>query len=525
MPELYPDPVDGPFTVPSGTDIADGPQAFRDFADSLGGATDVLDVVEITGDHTATEAELGGLFSYVGAGAGTLTITAGLAEVGACFAASNASDDPDATVEVITPDSTLSLPQFSIASFTQVATDVWVTGGAGGGGGSIDASLARIESNPTTVSGETQPVQFNVKLNDGSDRILWVLPGNTGMVSSLHLTEEAAEKVSEKVAAKVRGIKVPADFDGDPITLLPKKDREALEGLDSPVLMNNDPKDQAVYEIGLGKGLLYGVMVASGGSGGGANNTGGYGGGGGAGGVVGYGAQIQVPITEAGTYRFHVGSTTPQGTAGTNQLYENLNGQHTWIADANDTVVTAAIGGGHGATYWNGYLTAGQGGSGGGGVRFGTGVVYRSMDNGRGAPGQGHGGSLEISNGGAGGGYSAGPSESTNDLLTIGGDGFDLITALDLDPSNSQVQTFMGIYTGYDSDGWIAGGGGGFGAGDVDAELAGGKGGGGGGWYNGRGPEDIRGGKDFTGGGGGGTFNTTACAAGGAGCVFLLGEA
>ena len=30
MPELYPDAVEGPYTVPSGTDIADGPQAFRD---------------------------------------------------------------------------------------------------------------------------------------------------------------------------------------------------------------------------------------------------------------------------------------------------------------------------------------------------------------------------------------------------------------------------------------------------------------------------------------------------------------
>ena len=52
MPELYPDAVEGPYTVPSGTDIADGPQAFRDFADSLGGLSDTLEVFDLAGDHT-----------------------------------------------------------------------------------------------------------------------------------------------------------------------------------------------------------------------------------------------------------------------------------------------------------------------------------------------------------------------------------------------------------------------------------------------------------------------------------------
>jgi len=135
MPELYPDPVEGPYTVPSGTDIADGPQAFRDFADSLGGLSDTLEIVEIAGDHTATAVEMGSLFTYSGLDSPTLTITDGLAPVGSVFAVSNLSDAADSAVTVETPNLTETVGQYAIVSFTQVAVDVWIPNGGGAGGG------------------------------------------------------------------------------------------------------------------------------------------------------------------------------------------------------------------------------------------------------------------------------------------------------------------------------------------------------------------------------------------------------
>ena len=134
MPELYPDPVEGPYTVPSGTDIADGPQAFRDFADSLGGLSDTLEIVEIAGDHTATAVEMGSLFTYSGLDSPTLTIDAGLAPVGSVFAVSNLSDAADSALTVDTPNLTETVGQYAIMSFTQVAVDVWVPNGGGAGG-------------------------------------------------------------------------------------------------------------------------------------------------------------------------------------------------------------------------------------------------------------------------------------------------------------------------------------------------------------------------------------------------------
>jgi hypothetical protein len=149
MPELYPDAVEGPYTVPSGTDIADGPQAFRDFADSLGGLSDVLEIVEITGDHTATAVEMGGLFTYSGMDSPTLTIVEDLAPVGSVFAMSNLSDAADSAVTVDTPNLTESVGQYAIMSFTQVAPNVWVpNGGAGGGSSALGGPEAPTITNP-----------------------------------------------------------------------------------------------------------------------------------------------------------------------------------------------------------------------------------------------------------------------------------------------------------------------------------------------------------------------------------------
>jgi hypothetical protein len=136
MPELYPDAVEGPYTVPSGTDIADGPQAFRDFADSLGGLSDTLEVFELQSDHTVTAVEMGGLFTHSGSGM-TLTVESGVHPVGSVMAVSNLSDEADAVITVETPNLTETVGQYAIMSFTQVAVDVWVPNGGGAGGGGL----------------------------------------------------------------------------------------------------------------------------------------------------------------------------------------------------------------------------------------------------------------------------------------------------------------------------------------------------------------------------------------------------
>ena len=382
----------------------------------------------------------------------------------------------------------------------------------------VDPTKAAITSDPVKVSAQTDPVSYTVALNDGSSKKLWVLQGNTGSVTALRLTEEAFEKVPESLAAKVRSIKVPADFDGDPATLLPRQDRADLDGM---VEVAAVPQDQAVYTVGLTPGVLYGVCLGSGGTGGSSRNTGAYGGGGGAGGVIGFGANIQVPIFEAGTYTFTVGSTTPTGESKGNAAVDVLNGQPTFITDANGIIIASAMGGGHGACWDNVFQPPGQGGSGGGTNT--SGPAYDIYLNGRPVPGQGNPGAGATSNGGAGGGYSeAGKEGGYPGEATAGGDGFDIVTAFDLDTSDTQVQDFITAYTGYGGDGFIAGGGGGYG-GNEYLKNPGGKGGGGNGYYTGGGA-DTHMGRDFTGGGGGGTFNTQGVAGGGAGAVYLLGD-
>jgi hypothetical protein len=74
MPELYPDAAEGPYTVPSGDDVADGPKAFRDFADSMPVPKDNFTVVSKTADFTLTAGEEGALFA-VAPNSGTIDVT------------------------------------------------------------------------------------------------------------------------------------------------------------------------------------------------------------------------------------------------------------------------------------------------------------------------------------------------------------------------------------------------------------------------------------------------------------------
>lgn len=135
MPELYPDAVEGPYTVPSDTDIADGPQAFRDFADSLGGLSDTLEVIDFTGDKTITPTEMGALFTMSDSFSCALTVLPDEHPVGSVFVVSNISDSADVVVGVETPNLSEAVGQYAIMSFTQVQPNVWVPNGGGAGGG------------------------------------------------------------------------------------------------------------------------------------------------------------------------------------------------------------------------------------------------------------------------------------------------------------------------------------------------------------------------------------------------------
>ena len=365
------------------------------------------------------------------------------------------------------------------------------------------------------TNANSAPVTMAVRMKNGTRALAHVLPGNTGTAGfRLVITDDdVLGDMPGNLRDKLAGIAVPEDFTGDPVALLPKDLREYGDH----VTVMSEPHASATYTVDLFPGVLQGALVASGGSGGSANNTGGFGGGAGAGGYLGLGGTpVVIPGTPgtSATFTVTVGSTTPSAAAGANQFYNILNGQPTFISDANGLVIASAVGGGHGGAYMNGYITPGQGGSGGGSVSFSTETTYRIQQNGKGVPGQGHNGALSESNGGAGGGAGA-PA-----IGTAGGDGVDLIAALDLDPNDGGTQGFASTFT---DDGYVCGGGGGYKT-DNPASNPGGKGGGGHGWYSGDGQAE-RHGRDYLGGGGGGTFNTNGVAAGGAGMVVLLGPA
>lgn len=64
MPENYPDPTTGPFVIPSLGDIADAPEGFKQFADSIpiGGNIRIIDAA--SNPFTITQAHSGALLSF-----------------------------------------------------------------------------------------------------------------------------------------------------------------------------------------------------------------------------------------------------------------------------------------------------------------------------------------------------------------------------------------------------------------------------------------------------------------------------
>jgi hypothetical protein len=348
--------------------------------------------------------------------------------------------------------------------------------------------------------------EWLVRDKQNNRKVVYFLPGNTGTARSLALTDEGAEALQARreLLDAIATTEVPDDFDGDPVTLLPKKLRGELTGF---VEVRATPQPEAVFSVTLGAGVLPGVMVAAGAPGGG--HVGGsafYCGGGGAGGVIGQGAHVPIilPVQGTATYTITVGSTAPSSTRANCHW---VDGQPTTIGVQGQTPFTSALGGGGGTGLNSGgsAVQASQGGSGGGAgswspESYPEGLTFAHGANG--VPGQGNKGGYggEAGVGAGGGGYGGSPTGKQSN----GGDGFDLATALNLDANDGLTGSFLNQVS---VDGWIAGGG----AATNGTATAGG------------GASIAGNAKDYTGGGGGARHNTSgAGGAGGAGAVFII---
>jgi hypothetical protein len=346
---------------------------------------------------------------------------------------------------------------------------------------------------PPTSTGKPGVMSAYVRNKQGDRMVAYVLPGNTALALSLALTEEGAEALQarQEVLDAIATTDVPDDFDGDPVTLLPKKLRAELKGL---VEVRTASEPESVFSVTLGAGTFPGVLVGAGGQGGMSSQSAYRAGGGGAGGVIGQGAHqpVILPVQGTATYTITVGSTTssiPQGQPAT-------------VSVQNQYPFAAAVGGGRGLQYESSYAVgARSGGSGGGSV--GT-SVYPCADLGDGVPGQGNrGGSpngQENNPCGGGGGYG-----SEGSAVGDGGAGFDLATALNLDATDGQTASLLNQVS---VDGFIAGGGSGGGPTTAGGGLP---------------TEDA---KDYTGSGGGGDTGTASPGGtGGAGMAIIIGTA
>ena len=354
---------------------------------------------------------------------------------------------------------------------------------------------------PPTSTGTPGVTSAYVRDTAGTRLVAYVLPGDVGTVATLALTEEGAAALEARrdVLDAIAAADVPDDFEGDPVTLLPKKLRAELKGF---VEVRGNPQDPATYTVTLGAGTFPGVLVGSGGAGGSAKTS--YGGaGGGAGAVIGHGAHFPVilPVPGDATYTITVGPTSPGGSASGIPVLST--GLPTTISVQGMEPFNAAIGGGRGWGYSTGPLPAASGASGGGGF---SDAPYGTNNYGLGVPGLGNDGApgpvVASGSWGAGGGGYSGPGDSRD-----GGAGFDLATALNLSKTDSATLQLLALIT---ADGFIAGGGTGGGGGTAT---------GGGGQYN-----DGLDAQDYTGGSGSGSAATVS-GSGGAGMAVLIGPA
>ena len=248
------------------------------------------------------------------------------------------------------------------------------------------------------------------------------------------------------------------------------------------------------------RNLTADILVVAGGGGGGAQT----GGGGGAGGLV---ANSSISLANGTSYTCTIGA----GGAGSNNSTNGANGVNSNMTGG-ALSLTAALGGGGGASF-NGAQNGSSGGSGGGGAYTGSGGAGTSSQGYAG----GNAGSLGSGTNftGGGGGGAGGIGGNGTDATITGGIGGNGTSAY-----NSWLQTTgLGVLNSSDNLRYLAGGGGGS-AGTSGNIGIGGKGGGGN--SNIRGVGYASSAIPNTGSGGGGDGSASAVYAGNGGSGLII---
>lgn len=124
MPSLYPDEVTGPYAIPTMEEVADAPQAFMDFADSIpiGGNIRVVDAG--SANFNITQAHSGALISCK-VDATSLTFDPGLTDGFNCAIVSTAGAVYVDPAETYQGDS--EIKQYTMGSIVKIAGDVIVS--------------------------------------------------------------------------------------------------------------------------------------------------------------------------------------------------------------------------------------------------------------------------------------------------------------------------------------------------------------------------------------------------------------
>lgn len=483
MPEPYtPDGSKVTYTVPSLDDPADGPQAFRDFADSIPpGLSAAIPIRIKTADYTlALDDEGAGVFFDTTTESHRVTVPAHSSvafPVGTAIVIGNVGTNKEGNVQ-ITPADGVTVRDTAVrkvglnrmAVLLQVEQDSWIIN-AGTGGGPAPGSVPSPPKLTAAIGGpECAYLNWEAPKDDGGhDLTTYTVERSTNGTDWTLCATELPPTTSTRVdnlttgtkyqfrvkAGNVIGFSDPSnvleatptnaynDATGGTVKTFTKEGRtyrsHSFTGGTGTLTIN---KASVPFEV---------LIVAGGGGGGGAGNYSGSGGGG-AGGVI--RKQLTLPT---GVVNVKVGA----GSSGRGE--DSVLGDYT------------AVGGGNGGGV-NGNGTNGGSGGGGGGKHDDRQGQGGSGTSGQGNAGSAGGGGAQYQPGGGGGGAGAAGGVSN------GGDGvpFSYIDG---------------------TERWYGGGGGGGGA-QYGAGGAGGKGGGGRGGQVGTAPGQA--GEPNTGGGGGG---------------------
>ena len=176
MPENYPDPVTGPFVIPSLGDIADAPEGFKEFADSIpiGGNIRIIDAASTP--FTITQAHSGALLSFKVADA-SIKFDPALTEGFNCGLISTAGAIYVDPAETFQGDSQVSI--YTMGSVVKVAGDVIVSRPQDLSEVSANLKVNKYES--ATVTIDAQNDKNGVLTINTQDNAQWSIVGGYGI--------------------------------------------------------------------------------------------------------------------------------------------------------------------------------------------------------------------------------------------------------------------------------------------------------------------------------------------------------